>query len=314
MGYRTGVITDADPAARMIEQIEAEMTAQGTWEFVEQVTVSAIIYRVWRCRGTGNNANVFGQPFHVALYRSSATAFSVKVFEHWRTDTKRLIRPTRGNSTASAPNATTFAFGDETNGFTLDTAAGATGNGFSGLVTTGLDYFIQVSRNRVWVGIKQGTSDAAISFGIFETLMVAGDPFPLYSLNTGSLNGSEFSMTDMVGWSRHPNVTTSLSSNFCARAWTAHGPMVGGVNSTNADRLQGVGAILISRCRVETLGVLQSQHLASAVGWIRGLLYDTIRLQEVGSSRSGDTITIGGQVYVLFFNGSTRYWVLRDAA
>lgn len=306
MAYTSGSIIDINPGLRLLEAVEAGFGVHDNWDFIEQVTIGTVNYRVWKNRGAGLGANSFGQDFHVALYQpESLTSLYFKVFESWDAVNKKAIRPCKSTQSL-VPNAN-FSWGDEVNGYILSSAS-ITHSGFQSLSTTGLDWFLQVSANQINIGAKQSTSDGMISFGVFESLIASGDPFPLYlKTRNGPLVTSDSTYTNTYAWSRHPTVTIGQTYNFIGHNASIT-PTVGGVGTTDNDRFHG-GAILYSR-------VLMTAHQSGArpsYGYARGMFYDTILLAGVGSARNGDTITIAGDVYVVFFDSSTRFFVKRDA-
>src|SRR5215203_166015 len=193
--YNSGNILNADPATQLIAAIEDTFDDHtGQWEFVEEVTISTIAYRVWKNRGTTvTNPNSWGTDFFIAIWRASATSVRMKAFEVWDATNKKVIRPCRNSSTALSLNAN-YSRGDETNGQTLDQTSGAnvgtTGATYaeiSSLPTTGFDWFVWATKDQVRITSKQGASDYSMGAGVFETLLTASpaELFPLYLLDSG---------------------------------------------------------------------------------------------------------------------------------
>ena len=312
MAYTTSTITSADPAQAFLDAIEAQFNLHDNWEFVEQVTIATINYRVWRNRGSGlaNAAanNSFGSDFYIAMYRSSATDLRFKVFESWDAINKKVIRPCKNTSTLT-PNAN-YSWGDEVNGYTLDSASLTYSNTGVALITTGFEYGISVTRNHMWVWTKISTMDCSMGFGIFESL-VSGEPFPLYLSKDG--NGFHNFAGGAFAWSRHPGIAIASNvNNFVGYGESLLGPRLGGVGDAENDRFHG-GGILYAPFTVTAFGSPRS-----AYGWVRGKLYDTILLNSVGSSRVGDTCVVGGVTYVKFLCNSAAIaaihpWINRDA-
>ena len=177
MAFRSGNIVDANPATALVAQIEAEFDAHGNWDLVGTVTIGTNTHRVWKNRGSGTGANAFGQDFHIDLQYNPAggTTLRIRCFEAYDAVNDKAIRPCVPTGASQAINAN-GSFGDETNGFTLE----ATQLVYADIltVTTGFDYYIQVSNDRLCVASKYSTTDTACYAGLFESLMAA-DPFPL---------------------------------------------------------------------------------------------------------------------------------------
>lgn len=321
MAYNSGNIISADPAAALITALVNVLDAHtGQWEFVETVTISSIDYQVWKNRGTTvTNPNAWGTDFYFAINRQSATEIRIKVFESWDATNKKMIRPCRSSSTAVAPNAN-GSYGDETNGYTVDTitSTNVAYSGFVGLATTGFDWFIAASKDRVYIALKQGSVDQAMGWGIFETLLTSSpaEGFPLYLLSgsgsTPAANGA-FAATQEMAWSRHPGVTASQASNFRGGVPSSSlSPTMGGIDSpTLTDRFHN-GSWLLAR----PLVTAQSGSVSTGAthGYYRGLMYDVVRLADNGATtRNGDTVTLAGDVYVLMRASSWTHWVRRDA-
>src|SRR5215207_10083896 len=320
MAYNTGTITSADPAADLITAIEAVLDAHsGQGEFVETVAISSVNYRVWKNRGSGvTNPNSWGSDYYFSINRQSATEIRITVFESWDATNKKAIRPCRQSTTAATPNAN-FSFGDETSGFTLNSfGAGATGltyTGAIGLVTTGFTWYFQATKDRVYFGIRQGTTDDAFSFGVFESLLTTSpsEAFPLY-MQAGSTITAGNMASSAGAWSRHPGVPiVSSASNWRGSPLSASlSPVMGGVGaSASVDRFHN-NSWLIARPLVSASGGGVSD--GSTYGFYRGLIYDAVRLaNDGGTTRNGDTVTISGDVYVKISGGGWNNWIKRDA-
>jgi hypothetical protein len=324
MAYRSGNILNADPAAELISQIEGTFADHtGNWEFVEEVTISTLPHRVWRNRGTGaTNNNSWGVDFYISIWKVSTTEIRIKCFESWDATNKKVIRPCRSSSTALSLNAN-YSWGDETNGQTLEqttsgntSTTGATYAGFGTMATTGFDYFIVATKDQLRVALKIGASDYAMGAGVFETLLTASpaELFPLYLQDSGT-GGNFAGAGGQVAWSRHPN-----AANLTATSGNLNGgipnislsPIMGGIGSTAVDRFHG-SSHLMARPLIRSNSSSASD--GGNFGYYRGLMYDTVILaNNGGTTRNGDTVTLGSDVYVKMTSGSTPiHWVKRDA-
>jgi hypothetical protein len=293
MGYRTGALTSANPAADLYAQIVAEFDLHGNWDFVDTVAIGTNTHQVWKNRGTGTDANAFGQDYHVSFQYVAAggTTLRIRCFEAYDAVNDKAIRPCVGASTSLAINAN-GSHGDETLGFTLEATALVYADVLT--VTTGFDYYVQVSRNRLCVGTKYSTTNTALYAGLFESLMAA-DPFPLC---IGGTSGNENASTVDFGVSRHPNKTTTEINNFLFHmsAWTA----ISGHAEQN-DLFHN--AAVASRPFLRHLSNAPAQY-----GYARGLLYGCALLPDGGTATvNGSTMTIGAETYTKLRFGTYGY-------
>lgn len=326
MAYRSGNILNADPAAALITQIEGTFTDHtGNWEFVEEVTITSQAHRVWKNRGTGaTNNNSWGVDFYVSIWKASTTDVRIKCFESWDATNKKVIRPCRSTATALSLNAN-YSWGDETNGQTLDqissgntSTTGASNVAFGTLPTTGYDYFIWATKDQVKIALKVGVNDYCAGAGVFESLLTASpaELFPLYLQGSGTSTGQVMAGVSEVGWSRHPNAANLTATAGNLRGGlvnTTLGPRMGGIGSAAVDRFHGTsGAALMARPL--TIASQGNVNDGGNFGYYRGLMYDTVMLAVDGSTtRSGDTVTLGSDVYVKMAGPANIHFAKRDA-
>jgi hypothetical protein len=322
MAYNSGNIVSADPAAALITAIEGVLDSHtGNWEFVE-TTTSTIPYNVWVNRGSGvDNPNAWGTSFHLAIGKVSTTAVHLKVFESWDATNKKMIRPVIALST-KAVNAN-GSYGDETNGYSLNDTTNSARSGWSGLATTGFDWFVAASKDRLCIALKQGTGDDFISLGVFETLLTSSpvETFPLYltsarptSSPSSDTSGFTSATSTHYALSRHPGISATLAENFKGDGQNvALAPLLGGIDTpTVVDRLHN-NSWIYQRPTVQMYGG-NGQGQPATYGRFRGLIYDVALLNNNGSSmRNGDTVTFGGDTYVKMFNATAAWFVKRDA-
>lgn len=303
MGYRTGNIVSANPAADLVAQIEAEFDVHANWDLLDTVVIGANTHRVWKNRGTGSGANAFGQDFHVALEYAAAggTTLRIRCFEAYDAVADKAIRPCVPTAGSLAINAN-GSHGDEVAGFTLENATLVYCDVLT--VTTGFDYYIQASANRLCVAAKYSTTDTACYAGLFESLMAA-DPFPLCIIGT---SGNENAVYTDTGVSRHPNKTTAETYNFVFQldAWT----QIAGTAQQND--------LFHNGAHVSRALLRHNQALPAQYGRNRGLLYDVLLCPDGGTAtRNGDLFPVNGENYRKMRFGNFGYasgaWV-REAA
>lgn len=293
MAFRSGNIVSANPAADLVAQIEAEFNVHGNWDLLDTVTIGTNTHRVWKNRGTGTGANAFGQDFHISLQYAAAggTTLRIRCFESYDAVADKAIRPCVPSAGSLAINAN-GSHGDEVAGFTLEAATLVYADVLA--VTTGFDYYIQVSANRLCVAAKYSTTDTAVYAGLFESLMAA-DPFPLAIIGT---SGNENAVYTDTGVSRHPNKTTAETYNFVFQmdTWTQ---IVGTAQQND----------LLHNAAVASRALLRhNQNLPAQYGRARGLLHDVILLPDgATATRNGDTITVGPETYTKMKFGTFGY-------
>jgi hypothetical protein len=308
MAFRSGNIVSATPAADLVAQIEAEFDLHGNWDFVEQVETGIApdnyYRRIWKNRGTGTGANSFGSDFHIQIARKvdgTGTVF-LYAFEAYDAVNDKIIRPCVPNAASLAINAN-GSHGDEALGFTLTSGPYISVQILT--VTTGFDYYISVSSNRLCVAAKYSTTDTAAYVGLFESMMAA-DPFPLCIIGT---SGNENAHITDMGVSRHPNKTTTEADNFMFQL-AAFSAISGNAQTTD----------LFHNAAVASRALIRHYTGNPAVyGYARGLLHDAILLPDGGTAtRNGDTITVGGETYTKMKFGtygfSSGAWVRQAAA
>lgn len=284
MAYSSGTITSANPAADLYAAIVTAFDAHDNWDIIENVVISSVNHQVWRNNGTGTGANDFGTNFYIALIYNptGGTTLDVKAFESYDSSLDKLVRPCVPVSSSLTPNANT-SFGPETlsSGYTLDNTAVMVYARLA-TVTTGFDYYIQVSENRLCVATKFSTTDNAFYAGIFESLLAAGsEPFPLCVIGT---TGQENAIGTDMGVSRHPGKTVAASNNFKFQLtnWSA----VSGTAEQN-DLMHG--AAVASRALIRGIDAD-----AATYGGPRGLLYDCVYLPDgTTATRNGALMQIG---------------------
>lgn len=307
MGYRTGALTSANPAADLAAQIEAEFNLHGNWDLEDTVTIGSNTHRVWKNRGTGTDANAFGQDFRVSLQYAAAggTTLRLRCFEAFDAVNDKAIRPCVPTAGSSAINAN-GSFGDETLGFTLE----ATQLVYADLltVTTGFDYYVQVSRNRLCVGTKFSTTNTALYVGLFESLMAA-DPFPLCIVGT---SGNENAFGADCGVSRHPNKTTVGADNFVFRL-EPYSSIAGTAERNDLFHNAAYASRALLR-HINNGGAADEP----VYGRNRGLLYDCELLPDGATATvNGATMVSGTNTYTKLKFGTFGYapgaWVLQGA-
>jgi hypothetical protein len=172
-------------------------------------------------------------------------------------------------------------------------------------VTTGFDYYVSASADRLCVAAKYSTTNTACYAGLFESLMSA-DPFPLMISGT---SGNENGYVTDCGVSRHPNKTTTETYNFVFQldTWTS---IVGTAEAND----------LFHNAAVASRPLLRHQQNAPAnYGRARGLLIGCALLPDGPTATvNGAGLTIGTETWTKMKFGTYGYasgvWVRQAEA
>lgn len=299
---------------------------RATYEFREQVTTGGQVWRIWRNRGSSPAAlpNVFGQDWHFAFCRINSTELRVRCFEDWHMSNDalnpmRMIRPcAHGNANNSLTPNSNGSYGDEVAGYVLEnTSAVQPYIGFTTLPTTGYEWYVHTTRNRVLMAIKGPSTDSWLQFGIFESLLTSNpaEPMPLYMQHDPPGYGvSNIQSPGSYGYaalSRHPNVLSPPQTHCFNHVFdmSPYEYVIGGIGTAVNDRYHG-SVPLIGRPRLYTYTGKGSE----IVGRHRGKVYDMWYVAtQPTTTRTGDTVTMNGVPHVIFNSGGFgRVWVARD--
>lgn len=301
--------------SQLVTQIETVLATHPSWSFIEGTTVGTEFHRVWKCTGSGANANDFGQDFYVSFGRGSSgtqSSMTMRAFEAYNLTLHQPIRPCAGKNTtvATAINAN-YSYGDETNGvlFTnLDVASMSVNAGNGANVT----WYCIVTKNGVWVKAFVSSVDCAYA-GLFDSKLDGvsphrAEPFPL--MVVGHSVAAQQPGTQSVGVSRHPGRVGSGVSNF-AHHLTEFSPVYG--TQSGVDLHQGES----SAPRIAVIGNIDP-GVHDIYGGLRGLMKDA-RVTGMGTTGAvSDTIVIDGETYWYFRLGGVltnrMAWARRDSA
>lgn len=301
MAHTYNTITDADPAARLIEAIETMMAAHDNWDLQESgLVISSSTISVWKNRGTGLGANSFGADFYVAFERTSTTGVRIRAFEAYTPAAgvpanARQIRPCKAGGTSPlTPNAD-GSWGLAA-GYGLTDTSNTEYLSVAGLLTTGFEYGIILSKNYLRLALRQGASDANGEVGLLESILPGApgpvEPMPLYTHSgqgSGLITPSWTNGGTQIATSRHPALPdqTARTQLYNLTAQSVDIVKGGPGALTEYDRWQGSGVILVGRPWWVTAGTPKSVY-----GYVRGRLYDFVTVESSPSSRVADEWTV----------------------
>lgn len=280
------------------------------WSFVENIPAgtgagqsgnAGTTCDVYKCAGSGGDANAAGVDFYVGLYGTTAGGISqasrVIVAEDYLSIAGNPANADRGKFrrwcplpvTGTTPDVTNYTYSE-----TYTTCAGinnaAPSNFGPSLSITGYSYWLKLTNNFLLMSVRSGTSSTSVYAGLMDSLTSVTDTMPLVTL--GGSSGS---------FSRLPSVTAGAGGAGMWGAgmgpWTAPIQLAfAGDQSGTSDKWQG-GKVHASRCLVFH-GITAAN--GATYGWFRGLLkQDVLAIQTGGTVGLGDTIDIGGNTYTV---------------
>jgi hypothetical protein len=287
----------------------------GAWT-QQQASVSATGTANWdldvfKCAGTGNDANDAGVDFYVFIRRDktiAATTLEISMGFGWDTTyhkASNFLGVTHGNYTNYA--GTTAAGWSASSShapvpdylYFPNISANIWHFPSSTLNKTGFTYQIKMTKNLIMIGHRVGTLDHFMYVGLFDSLVSSGtDAYPLCMI-TSNVNSNHTYL-------KAPSILYSAASaayNFglFPLSWTRAGQAQMGTfvvsNATNySDKLLN-GGVPASRVY---LAHSVDKTIWYTHGCTRGLLKsDVLCFPSGGTVNLGDTMTIGGVVYTV---------------
>lgn len=335
MGYNTGTITDANPSNAFSEVFKTIVGGAGVanWSFVENIPAgtgagqsgsASYSCDVFKCAGSGSDANDAGHDFYVGILRQGTTTSSglrIITSEDYNDTTKKFYNwpHYRAGDNASP-------IGTDANGYatysspTYYSSAEAKVSEMVGvnyshsfvctINTTGFSYWIYITNNFVIFSTRVSTTDKAVYIGLMDSLIdseTISEHCPLVIVGNGENCGVS---TTAAAFSNYPgvlNLTAGVYTYFgrgYLLPWTNNSSTLAGVsNATGAGDKWQVGKIHVTR------GVMVN-HCASGsyavCGFTRGLLKKEVLFFPTGGTVVlGDTLAIGGETWTVV--GSLLY-------
>ena len=341
MAWSKDAYTTDTPSAALSDKLKDLCGSSGVknWSFVENVPAGTgggqsgsnnYSVDVFKCAGTGDDANSAGIDFYVAIHRQVAsphTAFVMRAFELYSPTTEESNKgmcaaPTGGdNATIVIPDPTTFRF-DYTSGNpnwrTFEARRGnanAYGSYWSvTLANNGFTGGWKLTNDYVLFHAYSGTIAMVCFAGLLESSVNGtSDPMPLVMFGgNGATDGGGMSGVVVANangaFSRLPGVTSQrltdsgLSGVANNNVWGCHtqavtSPLLFGRNTANSNDFWLGNTLPASRITVVHKMLLSASSVVtwpSQIGWLRGIL--PASLLATGVSASSDmynTTTIG---------------------
>ena len=344
MPWKSGTVTNARPDGALADLVknDAALLNGGTpptgirnWSFVEEVPAgtgagqsgnAGFSVLVFKCAGSGNDANDAGQDWYVGLSRraSDNTTMDAWVFEDYKSiaaypadaDRGKCRRPLGCHlSSPSAPDVTNYTFDETFRTFEARRATAATGRGYveMGLNSSGFNYALKLTKNMILLSTYVGTTQQGFFATLIDSAITLTDTLPLVAggigtTTAGALKTGNNNYDRWGCFTRLPGVTAANiasaglgTSSYIWQAsfapWTINGGMGANVAGVN-DKWQG-GKGHASRIAVfhkSYAGVVNaSVTWPSYLGWLRGLVKPDLLALAVASGTVNflDTVTIG---------------------
>lgn len=302
-------INSATPGNVLKDAIETAFAAHSNWTFIETVVITTTSWNIWKNHGTGvTDNNSFGSDFYVAIGYTTAGGITctIKTFEAWDATGKLAIRPVPTGGQATNADASALATG----GVVLSTSTMLSAIIQLTATPNTNEYYIAVSKNALKVNLRRSdlTTIYGLYAGIFEPLVTDANEFPL------CMGGLATTMTNLTvgafGTSRHPKRVSqaALTNQFCYNLINMTPPSG---NTGNVDLFYNK----IEAPRVGLVGTGGSTTSAPILGYLRGMLYDTVIVNPAAGTTlgMGDTISVDGNTHWFSNYGSTNTWMNQAA-
>ncbi len=276
--YQTGTqAISATSAVDFRTALDAVIVTHPNWSLVEAISITGGTSRIYKCSGSGGNANSWGQDFYIAItqFTASATQLQFQAFEAYDTGTHQATRAviSAGAATIAAPNAN-GGYVNANTGYTLDTGTGNVARFQVALDgTSAWMWMCHVSKSRLEISLNKsgGGSETGFVGGLYvpnpRAVSAVASVFPLFAgVAVGSmvaLPGG--SVPAFPTYSRNFAPSGTVSSGYLAAA----SPNLAGAISTAGAIFDSVEGVVRGVGLVVT-GFLPSSPGNAAGGFLRG--------------------------------------------
>jgi hypothetical protein len=262
---------------------------------------------VFKCAGSGDDANDGGCDFYVLLTRDktvTATSFQVTIAMEWSTvyhKARYLIDRLTG-STISPPtvDANGWSGGSTVPGsyyypaYILNTSFHTYWSWV--LNKSGFTYQLKMTKNFLVISTRVSTTDNVIHLGVFDSLVQgATDTYPacvVCNVHTGNAYSAFMNLPGLGAIS--PGVASAFELDIVG--WTAPAN-IGVTNANNAfDKWANSGIWVARVCLVHSVSAAQRYLWGGARGLLKS---DILCFYNGGTVNIGDTMTIGGTTYTV---------------
>ena len=306
MAWDAGTITSATPHTALSTKIKALFGGSGVanWSFVENIPAgtgagqsgsASYSIDVYKCAGSGTDANSSGTDFYVGLripVSDGAVASAFVACEDYSpiasASNKGMFRRQTANASMNTvPTGAGFWRNDTySNEAGLNSASMTT----STLNTSGFSYWIKLTKNMLVWATKVGSTELTHLAMVLDTFVISttdGCPLVACGSNVGH-----------CGFSRLPSVVSGNADQWRAIAnfWT-RGPLLATSNAVNDGDIWQSGKMYDSRIMVKST-VATASYFQS--GGMRGLMpQDIIAFKPGGTVGLGDTTVIDGNTWTV---------------
>lgn len=306
MAWDTGTITSITPHTALSTKIKALFGGSGVanWSSVENIPAgtgtaqsgsAAYSVDVYKCAGSGTDANDSGTDFYIALripVVDGAVGSNFDACEDYNLISaganKAMFRRQTANASLNTTPTGAGSWRNDTlaNENSLNSAAMTTAT----LNVSGFTYYIKLTKNLLLWSVRVGVTDST-HFGMLLDSFVANttDGCPLVACG---ITGTQ------IGVSRLPGVITSNTDQWRvqARFWTRM-PTLGTSNAANDVDFWQSGKVHVSRTLITNSA---ATNVWFQSGGARGLVKgDIIAFKTGGTVQLGDTMVIAGNTWTV---------------
>lgn len=320
-GSRTA---QANPAEDLYTLIAAQLTAHGGYTFIEDYTITGFKHSVWRCNAAQNSSGVDYYLIFTRQTVAGAVSFYLGVSEGYTVGTHSVIRPAPNATSTTVTASANNAYNSTTETYAL-TAAVNPVNLYQDLLvtsTSAYDYWIHVHKDGVNLATRVATTSYGIGCELFESLVLTpatNDPYPVLVYGANTASGTT---TPAGGMTRAPFLVAASGAlarifglgdfgRVAAAEWptqAVQGSVGGAGNLYQASKAVG------SRLLVRSHSQQQATNGPETVGYNRGLFRTLLSYAIAAGVVTGDTVTVGTDVYVYVGAVARQYWVNTSAA
>lgn len=278
MAFYTGTITGGGSAGLQTKLEECLTAESANWEFVEEASVSTVIYRIWKNKGHTWNG---GNPFYIYLNRYSTSSLIIRPFEEWDSVNKRCVGMIASTSSGTV---TLDSLGRIAATNPVSSSIGCVSLAYLPTAATVYTYYIAVYPEGIFINTTCEPKGGYV--GLFE-------PSGIISENEFPLIIHQHESTPVYRVSRLPGLTGSWSVSYMEPSQENDG--LGSI-PTGVAQLGGKSVLARRKIKQDGInrGYMPDWYLASAA--------------PTAGVVSGDTITIGGIVYT-YCKTNSHHWI-----
>lgn len=311
MSWDASTITNAAPWATLSGKLQVLVGGAGVanWSYVEQIPAGtgagqsgSALYAVdvFKCAGTGTNANAAGTDWYFCLeipVTDGAVVSACMAFEAYdATAGQKTFKRPLAAPTTSIPTGAGYWRDDTYAKYASVTGTNRANLIFTALNTSGFSYWIKLTNNLVQIAVRVSSTQCSIGVHLLDSLTTVTDTVPLASVVGGTLGGGTLASGSV--FHALPSVTVAPTATTGWRnqmePWISI--VADGIlsNAVSDQDLWTGAKILVARVLC-THAAGRATSKPATLGTVRGLLKtDIMCFPDGGTVQLGDTMTFGG--------------------